>query len=293
MSSIDPNEIPSSRARRHFLGVAAATGARVAGIAAATMVIVSSPARAMGRNWGPRGGGHGGGGHGGSGHGGSGSGGGDGGANCLLRGTMIATPTGFVAIEQLRAGGLVHTVSGDAMPIRWIGRQTFRRSRSSWSETILPIRISQGALADGIPSRDLYVSPGHAVYLDGILIRARDLVNGRSITRALLADAETIEYYNIMLDRHDVVVAEATPVETLQLFGDTYEKFDNFVEIKRLYPSDTHPSMASFAPVVGEESGRRHLKALLLLGVSRLIPTRDPFADVTNRIAARASDLVE
>jgi hypothetical protein len=287
MASNDRNEIPSNRARRHFLGVAAATGARVAGITAATMAMVSSPARAMGRNWGPRGGGHGGGGH-----GGSGSGGGDGGANCLLRGTLISTPEGAVAIEQLHAGSMVVTVSGDARAVRWIGRQAFRKSRSSWSEAILPIRISKGALADGIPSRDLFVSQGHAIFLDRVLIRAKDLINGRSIARTSSADAEIIEYYNIMLDSHDVVMAEATPVETFQLSGDDYEKFDNFVDIKRLYPSETHPRMSLFAPVIGEESGRQHLKALLLLGVSRLIPTRDPFAEVAKRVAARAGDLV-
>lgn len=292
MSSNDPNEIPSSRARRHFLGIAAAAGARVAGITAVTMAIASSPARAGGRNWGSRGGGRG---NGGGGPGGPqvGGGGGGGDANCLLRGTLIATPNGAVAVEQLRAGFMVQTASGHARPVRWIGRQTFRRNRSSWSETVLPICISQGALADGMPSRDLYVSPGHAVYLDGVLIRARNLVNGKSITRAMPADTETIEYYNIMLDSHDIVVAEATPVETLQLFGDAYEKFDNFAEIKRLYPSGTHPNMAPFAPVIGEESGRQHLKALLLLGVSRFIPTRDPFADVINRVVARAGDFVE
>jgi hypothetical protein len=292
MSSMDPNEIPSSSARRHFLGVAAATGARVAGITAATMAIVSSPARAMGRNWGPRGGGHGGGAGGdGSGHGGSGSSGGGGGANCLLRSTLISTPAGSVAIEQLQAGCMVLTVSGDARPIRWIGRQTFRRNRSSWSEAVLPVCISKDALADGMPSRDLYVSQGHAIFLDGVLIRAKALVNGRSIVRAI-PDTETVEYYNIMLDGHDAVMAEATPVETFQLFGDDYEKFDNFVEIKRLYPSNNHPTMSPFAPVVGEESGRQHLKALLLLGVWRFIPTRDPFADVTKRVTARAGDPV-
>ncbi len=299
MSSMDPEETPSNRARRHFLGVAAATSARVAGIAVATMAIASSPAKAMGRNWGGgRGGGHGGGGYSGGGGGGGGhsggghSGGGDGGAKCLLRGTLIATPSGEVAIEDLRLGDLVETISGEAKPIRWIGRQTFRKSVASWHPTVMPVRISKGALDDGMPSQDLYISAGHALYVDGALVRVKDLINGSSIVLALPDGRETVEYYNVLLDSHDVVIADGTPVETFQLRGSDYESFDNFVELEKLYPVERRPRMAPYAPVVGEESGRQHLKALLLLSVSPIVPLRDPFKTVSRRISSRAGELV-
>jgi len=296
---MDPEETPSNRARRHFLGVAAATSARVAGIAVATMAIASSPAKAMGRNWGGgRGGGHGGGGYSGGGGGGGGhsggghSGGGDGGAKCLLRGTLIATPSGEVAIEDLRLGDLVETISGEAKPIRWIGRQTFRKSVASWHPTVMPVRISKGALDDGMPSQDLYISAGHALYVDGALVRVKDLINGSSIVLALPDGRETVEYYNVLLDSHDVVIADGTPVETFQLRGSDYESFDNFVELEKLYPVERRPRMAPYAPVVGEESGRQHLKALLLLSVSPIVPLRDPFKTVSRRISSRAGELV-
>ncbi len=305
MSSMDPEETPSNRARRHFLGVAAATSARVAGIAVATMAIASSPAKAMGRNWGGgRGGGHGGGGHGGGGGGayggggnsggggGGSSGGGDGGAKCLLRGTLIATPTGEVAIEDLRLGDLVETISGEAKPIRWIGRQTFRKSVASWHPSVMPVRISKGALDDGMPTQDLYISAGHALYVDGALVRVKELINDSSIVSALPDDREAIEYYNVLLDSHDVVIADGTPVETFQLRGSDYENFDNFVELEQLYPVERRPRMTPYAPVVGEETGRQHLKALLLLGVSPIVPMRDPLKTVSRRISSRAGELV-
>jgi hypothetical protein len=45
--------------------------------------------------------------------------------------------------------------------------------------------------------------------------------------------------------------------------------------------------------VVGEESGRQHLKALLLLSVSPIVPMRDPFKDVSRRISSRIGALVD
>lgn len=296
---MDPRELPFNRARRHFLGAAAAVGARAAGIAAAAVAIASSPAQAGGRNWGRRGGGsHGGaggsgGGSGGSGGSGGGSGsGGGGGASCLLRGTSILTPTGERRVEEVRIGDLVETASGEAKPIIWIGRQTFKKSRASWNESVMPIRISQDALDQGVPSRDLYVSPGHALYLDGVFFRAKDLVNESSIKPALPPGSEAIEYYNFLLDTHEVVVADGTPVETYQFGRNDYQKFDNFIELEQLHANDARASMACFAPVVGEESGSQHIKALLLLGVSRFVPVRDPFKDVSDRIAARAREMV-
>jgi Hint domain len=42
---------------------------------------------------------------------------------------------------------------------------------------------TRGCLSDGIPTRDLFVSPEHAMLIDGLLIPAARLVNGRTITQ--------------------------------------------------------------------------------------------------------------
>ena len=60
--------------------------------------------------------------------------------------------------------------------------------------------------------RDLWISPHHAMYLEGVLIEARDLVNDVSVVQA--ERVEEVEYFHIELDSHDVIVAEGSLSET-------------------------------------------------------------------------------
>ena len=135
-------------------------------------------------------------------------------AVCFLKGTRLQTPEGEVAVEDLQIGDLVSTSSGQAKAIKWIGRRSYvtRFVTSDNRRNVLPIRIAQGALGENVPHRDLFVSPEHAMCLEGALIPARHLVNGRSI--AYFESLETIEYYHIELPRHDVLIAEGAATES-------------------------------------------------------------------------------
>ena len=96
---------------------------------------------------------------------------------CYRRGTQIATEKGEEPVEMLAIGDLVLTASGALRPIKWIGRRSYGGRFIIGRRDILPICFKAGSLADGAPRRDLWISPHHAMFLDGVLIEAKDLVN--------------------------------------------------------------------------------------------------------------------
>ena len=68
-----------------------------------------------------------------------------------------------------------------------------------------------GAFAPGVPSRDVLLSPDHAVFVEGSLIPVRYLVNGRSIAQEA---ASRITYCHVELASHDILLAEELPCES-------------------------------------------------------------------------------
>ena len=109
-----------------------------------------------------------------------GAGGADVTALCFCAGTMLATPDGEVPVEDLAVGDRVLTAGGEVRPIVWIGLGRVLASRGRRTAAT-PVIVRKGALADNVPHRDLHVTKGHALWLDGVLIPVEFLVNHRSI----------------------------------------------------------------------------------------------------------------
>ena len=155
------------------------------------------------------------------------------GVACYCRGTMIRTESGEVPVEQLRAGDRLLTISGQLRPIKWIGRRSYSGRFLRSHRTVLPVKIRAGALGEGRPYRDLMVSPDHAMYLDGVLVPARVLINHSSIEQ--LQECSSIEYFHVELEEHDVILAEGAPSETF-LDDDSRGMFNNADEYAVLFP---------------------------------------------------------
>ncbi|MGP8027157.1 MAG: Hint domain-containing protein [Acidocella sp.] len=140
---------------------------------------------------------------------------------------MILTDRGDVAVETLTIGDNVITTTGETRPVRWIGRRVVS-TRFADPLRVNPVHIKTNALADGVPSRDLLISPDHALLVDGILAQAGALVNGISIVRETEVP-ESFTYYHVEVADHSLILAEDTPAET---FIDNVDRmaFDNWEE---------------------------------------------------------------
>lgn len=144
--------------------------------------------------------------------------------NCFLAGTRLAVEDGGEApVELLRPGDLVRTLDGTLQLIRWIGRKHVDPD----APELLPVCIRAGAVADGLPARDLRITPEHCILLDGVLIPVRMLVNGLSIVRE---DAGApFEVFHVELDRHDILLAESLAAESYLDTGNR-QSFGNAAE---------------------------------------------------------------
>ncbi len=131
---------------------------------------------------------------------------------CFAEGTRINTPNGPVAVESLLAGQPVLTAAGLIRPVRWIGVRRLDLRRHPDPALAQPIRILADSFAPGVPCRDLLVSPDHALFIYGMLIPARLLANGATIRR--VDECNSITYYHVELDSHDVLMAEGLAAES-------------------------------------------------------------------------------
>jgi hypothetical protein len=153
-------------------------------------------------------------------------------ALCYLAGTHIHTPSGERRIETLAIGDEITTIDG-TQRLRWIGRHSYPRAVAGpW---VSPIRISTDAFGQGLPHRDLLVSPWHAILLGDVLVRAADLVNGSTITQ--IFPGMVAHYLNLEFDAPTVVYAEGVAAETYANHANRH-MFENAAEYTALYGDD-------------------------------------------------------
>jgi autotransporter passenger strand-loop-strand repeat protein len=177
-------------------------------------------------------------------------------AACYCPGTLILTSRGEVPVEDLAIGDHVATLSSGLQAVRWIGRRSYAGAFVRGNHLMLPVTIKAGALEPGVPVRDLHVSPGHAIFLDGALVPAWRLVNGVTVTQA--AAVEAVTYLHIDLAEHEVIFAEGCPAESF-IDDNCRHQFHNAATFDLLYPDATDEMRTMCAPRI--EDGW-HLQAI-------------------------------
>jgi hypothetical protein len=178
----------------------------------------------------------------------------------------------------------VLTISGEVKQIKFIGHRKVLRESSKPRTGDGPVKISRFAIDGKVPHSDLYVSPWHAIYIDGVLIPAKYLVNGVSIVADAKPEALSLDYFHIELGTHEAILAEGLAVESFQ--RNNPDAFDNANEYVSLYGPPGEP-LTPFAPIVLYNS-RQELASHIRSALTPVYDFRKPPDKIRDRIADRA-----
>ena len=184
---------------------------------------------------------------------------------CFASGTRIETPSGPAPVDDLAIGDRVITKDQGPCPIRWIGQR-----KVVATGPFAPVRIGAGALGEGVPARDLFVSQQHRVVLNSriaeritgsreVLVAAKKLVGLAGVD--IVESQGEVTYFHILLDAHEVIFAEGTATESLLAGPMALEAFnaETLAEIRAVLPDfEAQASIPARTIVTG-----KHLKSLL------------------------------
>ncbi len=164
-------------------------------------------------------------------------------ALCFAAGTYIRTASGEARVEDIVIGDAVMTPAGPRA-VEWIGRRSYAAAAIAGNPLMLPVCIRRGALAEAVPGRDLWVSPGHGIWIDGMLVPAWRLVNGVSIIQP--ERGTPVDYLHLELAEHALLFAENCLAESYYDEG-SRRMFQN--------AASHRPSFRSSAPLPRLEDG--------------------------------------
>lgn len=147
---------------------------------------------------------------------------------CFAAGTLMATETGPVAVEDLRIGQKLLTRDNGTQPVLWRGGGLCPEHDWRGDPRLLPVRIRAGALGKETPARDLHVSQNHRILVcdaraelyfgeTEVLVAAKHLCALPGVD--IVEPQGPLAYYHILCGTHDVLCANGCPAESM-LLGD-------------------------------------------------------------------------
>lgn len=197
---------------------------------------------------------------------------------CFVSGTLVETPDGPRLIDDLTPGDLVLTQDNGAQPIRWIGKRSLDKIDLTLKPKLRPIHIARDALGQGVPARDLCVSPQHRMLVrsaiaarmfakDEVFVPACKLLDLPGVS--VQTGGATVTYIHLLLDRHEVIFAEGAPTESLFTGPEALRAIgkDGVEELRQILPqlfvSSYQPEPARLVPRRGRQMRnlvQRHVK---------------------------------
>ncbi len=142
----------------------------------------------------------------------------------FAHGTLITTPDGPIAVEDLIPGDLINVQDGPAKPVLWIGSTTYVPAQTTAATALTHLsRVLPDAFGSSIHAGDLLLGPAARLIqsrsslqsvlgIRAILTPIRDLEDGYSVLR--ITPPSPVRLYHIMLEQHSIIFAGGRPVES-------------------------------------------------------------------------------
>ena len=165
---------------------------------------------------------------------------------CFTPGTLIETARGPLAVEALVPGDLVLTRDNGPQRLRWVGKRALSLADLIVQPRLRPLRIAAGSLGQGLPLRDLVVSPQHRMLIEGA--RAEMLFGEPEVlvaARHLGAEdllPQGVTYIHLLFDAHEIIRAEGAWTESFQPAARMLSEMEaeTRAEIEALFPELHH-----------------------------------------------------
>jgi len=136
---------------------------------------------------------------------------------CFAEDSMVFTPNGEVAIQDLKQGDLVYDENYNLQKVEFIAKRTFFPSKSN--KYSIPYEIKKNQLGENVPNKDTIVSASHLIKYEGKMVPASQLGTEAEINSA-------ITYYNVSVSNYSTMIVNGMVSETLDTSNDkkVYEK---------------------------------------------------------------------
>lgn len=159
---------------------------------------------------------------------------------------LIATPQGERPIEDLSVGDEVITRENGIQKINWVGARGLTGAELKRGPHLNPVQVAKGALGDGLPERDMMLSPNTRVLVSNdktalyfeepeVLVAAKHLTALRGIS---MAAPRWVRYVQVMFAHHEMILLNGSWTESFQPNDDSLEGIGNAqrLEIQELFP---------------------------------------------------------
>ncbi|RPE72188.1 Hint domain-containing protein [Pacificibacter maritimus] len=188
---------------------------------------------------------------------------------CFTPGTRFIAAQGPMQVENVKIGDRLLTRDSGMQTVIWVGYRDLSLAELIANPSLRPIHIARDSLGDGLPVRDMMVSPQHRFLVRGadlelqsgeyeMLVPAKALLGRPGITMAM----QPTRYIHVLFERHEVVLSDDTWTESFQPAAKMVDSMDRKVqsELLSLFPclqnSSAHAFDAARATLAPHELNR-------------------------------------